>query len=85
VYEDKQDNSAELSIVIRDVAKYLSVGQFTRCIRKRPPLKGDDDLLIAIPKNVNKNEKEILWIDCSDLKELKYFFEITIEILFYFL
>ena len=72
LYDNKEDLSPNESIVIRDVSKYLSVGPFTRCISKRPKLKdGNDDLLIAIPKNAEKKEKEILWINCNDLNELK--------------
>jgi hypothetical protein len=71
VYDNVEDLDSESSVVVRDVAKYVTVGHFTRCIPKRPQPKFEDDFLIAIPKNVDKKEKEILWIDCSDLKELK--------------
>ena len=57
-------------IYCRNVAKYIAVGPYTRCISKRPKIK-DDELLIAIPKDEEKKEKEILWINCENIAELK--------------
>ncbi len=71
-FTDKDDTSPEGLLFIKPVANLLSVGQFTRCIPKRPELKTDDDsLLIAIPKNLQKDPKEIMWLNCNNFTELK--------------
>jgi len=72
-FEDQNDHSPEGSILIKDVAQYLSVGPYTRSIPNRPslPPRGDENLLISIPKNMERKEKEILWIICKDLTQLK--------------
>ena len=46
-------------IYCRNVAKYIAVGPYTRCISKRPKIK-DDELLIAIPKDEETKEKRDL-------------------------
>lgn len=69
-YKDMDDSEPEGIIYCQKVAKYIAAGPFTRCIQKRPKIK-DDDLLIAIPKNEDLKEKEILWINCESLTELK--------------
>jgi hypothetical protein len=72
-FEDQNHHSPEGSILIKDVAQYLSVGPYTRSIPNRPslPPRGDENLLISIPKNMERKEKEILWIICKDLTQLK--------------
>lgn len=73
-FEKASDKKPEGTIRIKDVAQYLSVGPFTRAIPNRPtlPPRGDENLLISIPKNMERKEKEILWIVCHDLTQLKY-------------
>ena len=73
MFEKQGDKKTEVSIRIIEVAQFLSVGPFTRAIPNRPslPYNGDVNLLIAIPKNHNKKEKEILWILARDLSQLK--------------
>ena len=72
-FEKPNDKKPEGSIRVRDIAQFLSVGPYTRCIPNRPsvPPKGDENLLICIPKAANKKEKEILWVICRDLTQLK--------------
>ena len=72
-FEDEKNRTPEGTILIKDVAQYLSVGPFTRSIPNRPKLSssGDENLLISIPKNMERKEKEILWIICKDLTQLK--------------
>ena len=73
MFEKQGDKKPEVSIRITEVAQFLSVGPFTRAIPNRPslPSHGDENLLIAIPKDLNKKEKEILWILARDLSQLK--------------
>lgn len=70
---EKKDDKPQGSILIKDVCQYLSVGPYTRCVPGRPslPSKGDENLLICIPKDLQKKEKEILWVLCHDLSQLK--------------
>jgi hypothetical protein len=72
-FEEKSDKKPEGSICIREICQYLSVGPYTRCVPGRPslPSSGDENLLICIPKNIKKKEKDILWILCADLSQLK--------------
>lgn len=61
------------SILLRDVATFLTVGQYTRNVPGRATLNSvqDDSLLIAMPKNTAKQENQILWIKCKNMNELK--------------
>jgi hypothetical protein len=72
-FESQSDKKPEETIKIRDVCQYLSVGPYTRCVPGRPKLPngGDENMLICIPKDTQKKEKEILWILCHDLTQLK--------------
>ena len=72
-FEKMNDSHSKGEIRIAEVASLLSVGPFTRCIPNRPSLpdRFDENLLISIPKNMQKKEKEILWMICSDLTQLK--------------
>ena len=72
-FEKPKEKKPEGTIRVREVAQYLSVGPFTRCVPGRPslPSKGDENLLICIPKDMNRKEKDILWIICRDLTQLK--------------
>lgn len=72
LFEKPSDKKPELTIRIKDVAQYLSVGPFTRAIPNRPtlPPRGDENLIISIPKDMNRKEKEILWLICHDLSQL---------------
>ena len=73
-FEKQNDKKPEGSIRVKDVANFLTVGPFTRSIPNRPslPPKGDENLLICIPKDSARKEKELLWIICRDLTQLKY-------------
>ena len=59
-YEKSSDKKPIASILIRDICQYLSVGPYTRCVPGRPslPSRGDENLLICIPKDLKKKEKE---------------------------
>jgi hypothetical protein len=72
-FEKASDKKPEGSIRVKDVAQLLSVGPFTRAIPNRPslPSRGDENLLVAIPKNMEKKDKEVLWFLCHDLSQLK--------------
>ncbi len=73
-FEKQSDKKPEGTIRVKDVCQFLSVGPFTRCVPGRPsvPSKGgDENLLICIPQDMQKKEKEILWIHCHDLNQLK--------------
>ena len=74
LFEKPSDKKPEKTIHIKDVAQFLAVGPYTRAIPNRPtlPSRGDENLLIAIPQNMEKKEKEILWLLCRDLSQLKY-------------
>lgn len=73
MFEKAGEKKPEVTIKILDVAQFLSVGPFTRAIPNRPslPSHGDENLLISIPKDTQKKEKEIMWILCRDLSQLK--------------
>ena len=84
-FERMNDSDSKGSIRIAEVASLLSVGPFTRCIPNRPnlPDRFDENLLISIPKNMQKKEKEILWIICNDLTQLKLILFKTFLIFFF--
>jgi hypothetical protein len=73
VFDKQGDKKPETTIRIKDICQYLSVGMYTRCVPGRPslPAQGDENMLICIPKDIQKKEKEILWILCHDLNQLK--------------
>jgi len=73
MFEKAGDKKPEVTIKIVEVAQFLSVGPFARAIPNRPslPSSGDENLLISIPKDLQKKEKEIMWILCRDLSQLK--------------
>ena len=77
-YEKESDKKAEGTIRVKDTCQYLAIGPFTRCVPGRPSLPngGDENLLICIPKDMQRKDKEILWILCRDITQLKfvYFF-----------
>jgi hypothetical protein len=75
-FESEKDKKPEGSIKIKDVCQWLCVGPYTRSIKGRPdlPPKGDENLLIYLPKDAEKKEKECLWILCRDLDQLKFVF-----------
>lgn len=72
-FEKSSDKKPEGYIVIKDICQYLSVGPYTRCVPGRPslPPKGDENMFICIPKDAQRKDKEILWILCHDLTQLK--------------
>ena len=72
-YEKPTDKKPEGTIRVKEIAQFLSVGPYTRCVPGRPtlPPRGDENMLICIPKDAQKKEKEILWIYCHDLGQLK--------------
>ena len=73
LFEKPNDKKPEETIRIKDICQFLSVGPYTRCVPGRPtlPSKGDENMLICIPKDIQKKEKEILWVLCHDLNQLK--------------
>ena len=73
-FEKQNDKKPIYSVRLKDICKYLSVGPFTRCVPGRPqlPSNADENLLICFPRNIQMKEKEICWIICSDLTQLKY-------------
>ena len=70
-YEKLMDKKPEGTIRVKEIAQFLSVGPYTRCVPTLPP-RGDENVLICIPKDAQKKEKEILWIYCHDLGQLKW-------------
>lgn len=71
-FEKQTDKKPEGTIRIKDIAQYLSVGPYTRAVPGRPslPPRGDENLMICIPKDLGRKEKEILWILCKDINHL---------------
>ena len=71
-FEKESDHKPAGHICIKEVCQFLSVGPYTRCVPGRPslPSRGDENLLICIPKDYKKKEKDILWLHCRDLSEL---------------
>ena len=72
-FDSANDKKPDETIKIRDVCQWLSVGPYTRPIPGRPklPPRGDENMLVCIPKDQQKKEKEILWLLASDLSQLK--------------
>ncbi len=70
----QSDRKPEGSIRIRDVAKNLCVGPYTRCLPNRPPFPRptDEANLIALPRSTpGHHDQEIVWILCNDVTHLK--------------
>jgi hypothetical protein len=72
-FEKPNDKKPEGQIKVKDVAQYLCVGPYTRCVPNRPslPPRGDENLILCIPKSVEKREKDVLWVLFHDLTQLK--------------
>ena len=72
-FEKRDDKKPLFSVHLKSVAQYLTVGPFTRSVPGRPtlPSAGDENLLISFPKDTSRKEKEIIWLICRDLTQLK--------------
>ena len=73
-FEKRDDKKPLFSVLLKSVAQFLCVGPFTRSVPGRPslPHAGDENLLISFPKDMQRKEKEIIWLICRDLTQLKY-------------
>ncbi|CAM4772895.1 unnamed protein product [Rotaria magnacalcarata] len=72
-FEKQNDRKPDGSIRIRDVARNLCVGPYTRCFRNRPQLSRptDEANLIALPRSLSgDHHEEIVWILCNDVSHL---------------
>ncbi|CAF3333886.1 unnamed protein product [Rotaria socialis] len=72
-YEKQNDRKPEGSVRIRDIAKNLCVGPYTRCLPNRPPFPRptDEANLIALPKaSPGHRDPEVIWILCNDVTHL---------------
>jgi hypothetical protein len=73
-YEKQNDRKPEGTIRIRDIARNLCVGPYTRCLPNRPklPQPTDEANLIALPRlPVGHRDQEIVWILCNDVTHVK--------------
>lgn len=82
-YEKQSQRKPIFSVHLREVCQFLSVGPFTRCVPKRPPLPyhGDENLLICFPKNAQRKEKEICWVICRDLTQMNEWMTMIVKTL----
>ncbi|CAF3334383.1 unnamed protein product [Rotaria socialis] len=72
-FEKQNDRKPDESIRIRDIARNLCVGPYTRCFRNRPqlPRPTDEANLIALPRSLSgDHHQEIVWILCNDVSHL---------------
>ena len=73
-YEKQHDRKPEGTIRIRDIARNMCVGPYTRCLPHRPelPRPTDEANLIALPRtSIGHRDQEIIWILCNDVSHLK--------------
>lgn len=72
-FKEKDEKKPVYTVRLKEVCQYLCVGPYTRCVPGRPelPSNGDENLLISFPQNSERKEKEICWIICKDLTQLK--------------
>ncbi len=73
-YEKQHDRKPEGTIRIRDIARNMCVGPYTRCLSNRPelPQPTDEANLIALPRaSIGHHDQEIVWILCNDVTHLK--------------
>ncbi|CAF1547992.1 unnamed protein product, partial [Didymodactylos carnosus] len=71
-FERESDRKPEGSVRIKDVAQFLTVGPYTRCLQNRPqfPKPTDEGNVIAMPKSPNSQDQDIIWILCNDVTHL---------------
>ncbi len=74
MFEKKSDTKPDYFVNLKSIAQFLTVGQYTRNVPGKPqlPSGGDENLLIAFPRDLSRVENQIVWILCKDTNELKY-------------
>ena len=72
-YDFQGDRVPVNAVNLREVCQYISVGPYTANVpgRPLPPLKGDDNLLLCFPQNLNLKPNEIHWLYFTDYNQLK--------------
>ena len=73
IYDNREDKKANDRIFMKDIADFLAVGQFTKNVPGHPklPKKSNPDLLIAFPKNLERDKDDIIWLMPSSMDVLK--------------